>query len=57
LCAKPISTVEDLQNSNGLSKEQVLAATTLINNAIAENQDFALLILKSYMLLKQKFFK
>jgi sucrose phosphorylase len=30
-----------------LSKEQVLAAITLINNAIAENQDFVLIILKT----------
>lgn len=37
---KPL-TFEDLQNSSGLSKEQVVAAITLINNAIAENQDFA----------------
>jgi hypothetical protein len=27
-------------------KEQVLAATTLINNAIAENQDFAVIDFK-----------
>jgi hypothetical protein len=38
-----------------LSKEQVLAATTLINNAIAENQDFAVIDFKDA--LKQKFFK
>jgi sucrose phosphorylase len=39
-------TVADLQNIVGLSKEQVLAATTLINNAIAENQDFAVIDFK-----------
>jgi sucrose phosphorylase len=33
-------------NIVGLSKEQVLAATTLINNAIAENQDFAVIDFK-----------
>jgi sucrose phosphorylase len=40
----------------GLS-EQVLAATTLINNAIAENQDFAVIDFKELHALKQKFFK
>jgi sucrose phosphorylase len=39
-------TVADLQNIVGLSKEQVLAATTLINNAIAENQDFVVIDFK-----------
>jgi hypothetical protein len=37
-------------------KEQVLAAT-LINNAIAENQDFAVIDFKELHALKQKFFK
>jgi hypothetical protein len=40
-----------------LSKEQVLAATTLINNAIAENQDFMVIDFKELHALKQKFFK
>jgi sucrose phosphorylase len=35
-----------------LSKEQVLAAITLINNAIAENQDFAVIDFKELHALK-----
>jgi sucrose phosphorylase len=45
------------KNIVGLSKEQVLAAITLINNAIAENQDFAVIDFKELHALKQKFFK
>jgi hypothetical protein len=46
----------DLQNIVGLSKSS-FSCNSLINNAIAENQDFAVIDFKELHALKQKFFK